>query len=231
MCADQRVRAPRRLHALAGAAPDSQPREELLAKLRAFSPPTTLAALRVSSTPSDVRTPSGDAPLHEPPGGAWWRAGHGSGGSSSGRSSGERRNGSGNEPCAQSAADPSSAEAPAEDPYEASRSLALLLQQEEHAAFLQSYAQNLLTSPDNPTRRTAQGAAPGSHAVTDGMEAGKRAPARLCLGQRAVPCAALMRRAPVTLAPLGACRRVAAACMAAAGRGAAVLGFEVSVRI
>ncbi|KAG8470747.1 hypothetical protein KFE25_009168 [Diacronema lutheri] len=154
-----------------GAAPDSQPREELLAKLRAFSPPTTLAALRVSSTPSDVRTPSGDAPLHEPPGGAWWRAGHGSGGSSSGRSSGERRNGSGNEPCAQSAADPSSAEAPAEDPYEASRSLALLLQQEEHAAFLQSYAQNLLTSPDNPTRRTAQGAAPGSHAVTDGMEA------------------------------------------------------------
>lgn len=148
----------------AAATPALQPRGELLAKLRTLSPPTNLAALRVSTTPSDLRTPGSDATQPGDAGAsvAWWRTGTGSTGSGSGR----RRSGS-NEGGGTPSAVPSVAPDPpagsaerAEDAEEASRQLAMQLYEEEQSAFLEDYAQKL-TSPDNPSRRRASGD-PGS---------------------------------------------------------------------
>lgn len=144
--------------------PTPHPRE-LLAKLRTMSPPTNLAALRVSGSPSDLVTPGGDCTRLGEAGASvpWWRTGGGSTGS------GTARGGSGGDDgrartmhfAAPSTVTPRAHAEDAEDAEdvedaeEASRRLAMQLQQEEQATFLEEYAQKL-TSPDNPVRRRAR---------------------------------------------------------------------------
>jgi hypothetical protein len=190
----------------------SQQRNQLLSKFRTLSPPTQLASLRVSGTPSDAHTPAASAGVAFGLGngsdttagaGAWWRAGvqHTSGGSS-GVDSAERRLTSGAvravsfengdvEPSPSTAgpgSDGTDVAAEAADAEEASHRLAMQLYEEEQHAFLSQYAERLI-SPENPVRRRASSIDPADLTPESMQMDGARWPA-----PRAAGCVRRRRR-------------------------------------